>query len=429
MPSGVSFKSEVRMRRVGVVIGWCFFTFVVLFLAVATAGEIRQRVLVHRASALLADIHAIHLHESDWHEAQRLRARWGLWGHYDGVCTAENCMFVISLKNESVPANQNVTEWASGGSYFLSRFRLLPRQFGGGLRLMDAMFLVEHGKIVRSGVSIDMTISPFAKGAEPVCCGAELLLSAHSQASLGMPKPWAEENRGRHPDYITWRPGGCMFCLLGRVTFADSISSEEAARLSDFQLSCATRWSSCLTLEELDPAAHAWHLYGPPWGDSPESISATPATAGCTIPLYALGRDATQILSVQAVEDGMSSGKDANGVQDEKSRVKVLSVLKGNAAWPAESIQTIGSSGFGFQNYVRMPVHLVKNERYLLLLGDDDFLGNPGVFLGNCGIIPDSAAGKQEVMRGAGLDDKLTGFEPTISFEGFSRHERKLWDH
>lgn len=240
------------MRRLLRVVLRCIVTVLVIFLALCTAGEIRQRILVHRAASLLSDMHSLRLHQSTWADAQRLMSRWSRSGSYDGRCTSQDCMYVITLRDLTAPAlENNVAEWPSRTTVFLSAFRLLPRQWGGGLRIMQAMFLVQHGTVVRSGIWIDMTPSPIAKGAQPVCCGAELILSVRSQASLGATRSWQEEDRSRHPDYTTWRPGGCTFCLMGRVTYADSMPSEDAAKLSNFQLSCATRWSSCLTLENL----------------------------------------------------------------------------------------------------------------------------------------------------------------------------------
>ncbi|SFS21998.1 hypothetical protein SAMN05421771_4349 [Granulicella pectinivorans] len=416
------------MRRVRRIVGWSLLTLFLIFLAICTTGEIRQRILVHRAAALLSDIHSLRLHQSDWNDAQRFIATWGRWGHYDGACTSEDCLYVVTLHDLSIPVNNNVAEWPSRMTYFLSAFRLLPRQWGGGLRLMQATFLVQNGAIVRSGVSIDMSQSPFAKGAQPVCCGAELIISARSQASLGMPESWQEEQRSRHPDYTTWRPGGCTFCLMGRVTYADSIPVEEAVKLSDFQLSCATRWSSCLTLEELDPAAHSWHLYEAPWGDPPEKTTSQQMPVGCALPLYALGRDADRIVSVEALEDGVSLGKDAEGVEHESSRVRVIAGLKGASPWPIDSTQRVLSSGSPYYDKVRKPAHLVKTQRYFLMLGNEEAASQDHISLENCGVVGEDTASDREVRRGMAMDDQLKGFEPTVSLEGFARHRSQPWD-
>jgi hypothetical protein len=416
------------MRRVKRMVQGCLITLLLIFLALCTAGEIRQRILVHRAASLLSDIHSLRLHQSNWNDAQRFMAHWGRWGHYDGTCTPEDCLYVITLHDLTAQINNNAVEWPSRTTYFLSAFRLLPRQWGGGLRLMQAMFLVQNGIVVRSGVWIDMTQSPFAKGAQPVCCGAELIMSVLSQASLGMPEGKQEEQRSHHPDYTTWRPGGCTFCLMGKATYADSMPSEDIAKISDFQLSCATRWSSCLTLEELDPAAHSWHLYESPWGDPPEKPSSQQMPVGCALPLYALGRDASRIVSVEALEDGVRLGKDSNGIEYESSRVRVIAGLKGDSPWRSNSIQKVLSSGAPFDGKLRKPAHLVKTRRYLLILGKEDDVPRDKVVLGICGIAGEDAASDQEIRRGMVMDDQLKGFEPIVSFGDFARRRPEPWD-
>jgi hypothetical protein len=215
---------------------------------------------------------------------------------------------------------------------------------------------------------------------------------------------------------------------MGRVTYADSMSTEEAARLSDFQLSCATRWSSCLTLEELDPAAHAWHLYESPWGDPPEKTMSRQMLMGCALPLYTLGRDANRIVSVEALEDGVSLGKDTDGIEHESSHVRVKAGLKGDSPWTIQSMQKVISSTSPFDGTMRKPAHLVKNRHYLLILGNEDEVDRDHVSLENCGIITEDAASDQEVRRGVAMDDRLNGFEPTVSLEGFARHSPEPWD-
>lgn len=420
-------KMRRAIRSAGRILIRSLLVLVVLFLTLCTAGELRQRVLVHRASALLSDLHSLRLYQSTWQDAQRMMTRWGGWGHYDGACTPADCMYVITLHDITAPAG-SISGWPSRPMFFLSSFRLLPRQWGGGLRVMQAMFLVQDGLIVRSGISIDMTQSPLAKGAEPVCCGAELILSVRSQGSLSPVPGWAERERSRHPDYTVWRPGGCTFCLMGRVTYASTISPQEAARLSDFQLSCATRWSSCLTLEELDPAAHAWHLYGPPWGD-PEEPDTRPIPAECSLPLYSLGRDARSILSVEALEDGAASHKDHEDTESEKSRVRILETLKGEPPTAIGSIRDIVSSAASFGDQPRKPPHIVKGKRYLLMPGADETGVNGFTHITTCGILEDNADSRHELLRGMSMERPLKGFEPAISLGGFVRHAPTPWDH
>jgi hypothetical protein len=248
---------------------------------------------------------------------------------------------------------------------------------------MQAMLLVQDGFIVRSGVAIKVTISPFAKGVT-WRGSTSLITSVRSQASLGTPERWEEKQRSRHPDYTEWAPGGCSFCVMERVTYADSISSEEAAKLSDFQLSCATRWSSCLTLEELNPAVHV-HKHEPAKGDAPENNTFQRGPISCAIPLYALGRDADRIVEVEALEDGLSLGKDCDGIEHESSRVRVLGPLKRDSPWATSSIHKVLTANTYFIG--RRPPHLVKARHYLLVLDKYDHGAQDDVSLERCGII------------------------------------------
>jgi hypothetical protein len=143
---------------------------------------------------------------------------------------------------------------------------------------------------------------------------------------------------------------------------------------------------------------------------------------GCALPSYALGRDADRIVVVEALEDGVSLGKDADGVEHESSRVRVIAGLKGVSPWPIDSMQSVLSSGSPFDDKIRKPAHLVKTQHYFLLLGHDDDVDQDRISFKNCGVVGEDAASDQEIRRGVAMDDRLKGFEPTFSLEGFGRH-------
>jgi hypothetical protein len=330
-------------------------------------------------------------------------------------------MYVVTLNSWSMGSN-SVAQWPSRTQAILSMFRLLPRQWGGGLRQIQAMFLVQDGVVRRMGLSIDMTVSPLAKGAQPSCCGDELIVSTLSLPSLRLGNGWDfEEAPLSHPDYVANRPGGCTFCLMGRVQYADSLAPAEAARLSDFQLSCATRWSSCLTLEELDPAARDWHLYEPPWGEAPTQMEPNlDPTAYCKVPAYVRGRDAGSVWLVEALGDSRVKGlsPDADFFAAE-TPIRFLSVLKGAALSSVpETIVTRGRettpAGPGLAPLMR------KGETYAVLMEWDGASDRPLSF-GPCEAMTWSAANADEVRRGMGLVDPIRGYEPNVSLNGFSR--------
>lgn len=264
-----------------------------------------------------------------------------------------------------------------------------------------------------------MTQSPMAMGAQPVCCGAELILSVKSSGTLG--RIWQTERRvAQHPDYRVWRPGGCTFCLMGRVNYAASMPAEEAARLSDFQLSCATRLTSCLTLEELDPAAREWGLYSPPWGEASETDTVRTPPGPCAVPIYARARDAKAIAKVEALEDANIVGVDEDKIISENVRVRLLGVIKGAWPWQPEK-RRITLEGEMTDGGPRPPVPVRQGERLFLLMSPSvEDAPTPWHFR-SCDAVPDEQGVEDTVKRGIALDDKLVGYEPTVSFEGFQR--------
>jgi hypothetical protein len=417
----------VSVRRVVRISVWLMFSLLASFLVLCCVGEVRQRILVHRAGELLSDMHDLRLHQSTWADVQLLMSRWGQWGHYEGNCTPSDCFYVITLRDTLSTSDDNVAHWPTRVDVFLSLFRLLPRQWGGGLRQLQGTFLVQDGVIKRSGLVIDMTFSLFAKGAQPVCCGSELIISVVSRDSLV--GTWEDEaSFSLHPNYKVSRPGGCTFCLMGRVVFADSIPAEEAARLSDFQLSCATRWSSCLTLEQLDPAAREWHLYAPPWGEAPDREEKLLPLDHCTIPLYARARDAAEILTLEAAGNAIEQRTHDDGARDEILPVRILSVLKGSSAWPVGATDKAISRGEAVDGGVRGPVALVKGKQYVMFIDPDSEGSEKNMGFDPCGIAQYDDVTRKEIERGIALDDQLRGGEEWVSLGGFHRGVRNAWD-
>jgi hypothetical protein len=393
-----------------------------LALLCCATGEVRERILCHRAEGLLADMHAIRLHESTWNDAQRLMTRWGAWGHYNGQCTSADCTYEITLQGPSFYSGwwQDSKHYGSRLLVLLRPFRLLPFQFGGGLNELRGAFVVQDGFIRRSGLTINVGVPPWANGGS-ASGDYELIISAVSRASLR--DEWGSEAwDGGHPDYIVWRPGGCTFCLMGRVAYADHVTSAEAQRLSAFDLSCTTRWRPCVTLEQLLPAAREWHSHGPPWGEAPDSDEIVPHASGyCRIPPYALARDAVTIVSMQSLTDSLDQGADCDGVRNEKAQVRLESVLKGNSPWPVGAVGVVSSRGYFEGTELRPPLRLARGRRYFALV--DKFAEHDqGVMsFQRCGLVEQTPETEKAVRTGIAYDDPLRGGQLKVSLKGFSR--------
>src|ERR1700737_333383 len=54
-----------------------------------------QWLLRQRAEKLLTDIRSLKGNRSSWADAQKLMSKWCRWGEYRGVCTAQDCKYII----------------------------------------------------------------------------------------------------------------------------------------------------------------------------------------------------------------------------------------------------------------------------------------------------------------------------------------------
>ena len=63
----------------------------------AAAIQIEQRLLRTRAEHLIEDIRSLELRRSTWADAQRVLARWGAAGHYEGSCASSSCDYEVEF--------------------------------------------------------------------------------------------------------------------------------------------------------------------------------------------------------------------------------------------------------------------------------------------------------------------------------------------
>jgi hypothetical protein len=125
--------------------------------------------------------------------------------------------------------------------------------------------------------------------------GYTLIASAESVSKF-----WPSRRTGSsaHPDYVIGRPDGCEICVLGYVEFTPYADPGEIARLTDFDLSCLTRWRyPCRTQSDIMPVA---------WAQYNGELAATEETAlrgKCTSAVVEyLGRDADGVVSATVMK-------------------------------------------------------------------------------------------------------------------------------
>jgi hypothetical protein len=384
--------------------------------------SMQQRIFRYRAEHLLADMQAIALHKTGWAQAQAVMHRWGAWEHYDGACTATNCKYAITLYDASCSAARlDESNWREKAERFFL-YSPVYRWLGGRPATFYAAFIVQDGTIWRTFLHFMVEVPPhtFALDDE---WGYSLMATAQSRSSLNgnriMGSHWilgGDDQLADHPYYKGGRPGGCEICMSAEVTYSISTPQDEIRRLTAFNFDCLTRWWPCLRVEDILPASRPWHLY---YLDSdPPEPPARPARP-CDIPVWALGRDAISIFSVEALSASM--GKDSyDGSPYEKAQADLVETIKGTAPWPAGTILTAYPYSGDFINPpFDPPETLTPGKRYLALLNhafhEFDFDrtppglidGVPGIRLERCGILEDTPQNRLELQRGILQNDHL----------------------
>jgi hypothetical protein len=414
-----------RLRIVLRVLVWTAATLLAVIACAAIAVPIQQHLFRHRAEQLLADMQSIELHKTSWAQAQALMHRWGAWGNYDGACTWTNCKYKISL-----------TEWTSYGrinedeTRFARLVRFLAstsvyRWLGGRAAIFSAGFIVQDGTIWRTFLAMDVDVPPRTLGNDDDM-GYGLIAYAQSRASLNREarsrdSHWilgGDAQLADHPYYKGGRPGGCEVCMSVEVTYSTATPQDEIRKLTAFDLSCLTRWHPCTRVEDILPASKPWHLYSLE-GDPLVTGQPGVQTGPCNIPVWALGRDAISVLSIDVLS-ATATRDPFDGALHEKARVRLIETLKGSAPWrPNAILFAYPYAGEQDNPPLEPPEHLNPGKRYLAVItypfheeGDPpeppEINGRiPAIHMDRCGVLADTPENRLELQRGYAQNDSL----------------------
>ena len=410
-------KWAVRVVRLA---GGMTLSFVlVAFLAV----QIQQRMLGWRAEQLLAEMHQIRLYQSTWADAQQLMHRWGAWGHYDGICTAESCKYEIEMDsidryNPHVPRHA----WVD---LLLMHDRLnLYQWLGGRGAAFNASFTVHDGTIWRESTSIGVSVPRrrmrrdtgvdkilvFDDIDKSLSIGAGSYQRLHR--TLGQPFLFmgGAEGLAGHPYYKVGRPGGCEInCQIGVVYYSTRTPPTEIERLTSYDFSCFTRFIPCTELEDLLPAAKEWHLY-----KEDELKRSSLPEKPCDIPVWAIARDARYVLAVEALSTTtLRDHEDYGEYHHEVAKVRVVSSLKEPAPWlPGATVDAHLLYWLNSSSTFSEEEHMVPGGRYIVFpVGNDQrdqlVTKDSPIRFESCGVQKDTPEIRRELERGFAQNDTL----------------------
>lgn len=417
-----------HFKKVLRVAGWIALVPLALLVCLGILVPIQQRVFRWRAERLLADMQSIELYKTPWSQVQVLMQRWGAWGHYDGTCTWTNCKYTIALSDLSGYASRpGNPSWFTRNTwpFFLSP---VYRWLGGRIGTFEVGFVVQDGTIWRAYQSTEIDV-PAGAGGDRYELEYGNMVHVQSRSSLNIdadPRSshWILGNNAQladHPYFKAGRPSGCENCMAIDVTYSTASPKEEIRRLTTFDLSCITRRTPCLFPEQILPAARPWHLYIPhdlPRVDLPEP------PRSCNVPLFALGRDAISVFSVDALSVSIKKrAYDDDRPPYESVKARLVETLKGSAPWPVGTVLDAYPYAKQFNDPDADPAeHMTPGKRYLALVEypfqDDRYPdqrqpppgtvnGVPGIDLDRCGVLDDTPQNRAELARGFAQNDSL----------------------
>ena len=390
----------------------CSAALALVLLTLATV-QFQQRLLRHRADQLMADMHEVHLYRSTWADAQKLISRWGAWGHYDGACTTAACRYEITLTDISNSKCRRLMQHGGFRVYSL---------FGGRASRLSVSFTVRDGMIWRETAAFTVTASPKLLSLADEFPLTLIVLTKSRQRLRSSEDDWwimgGDDQLAEHPYYKAGRPGGCKInCEEAVVTYSTRTPSAEINRLTSFNFSCMTQFSSCMQLEQLLPAAKDWHLYQE---SDPATQWKTSQAKPCDIPLWVIARDTRHALIVEGISKGSvkvagfsvvgpASGISIGPDRDrEESRVKILFSLKGVSPWTRGAVVV----AYPHAATTKAAEHLFPGKRYIVFpVGDDRrdevLTKESPIELDRCGVWEDTPENRHEVEHGIEQNDEL----------------------
>jgi hypothetical protein len=390
-------------------VGICLVvSFVVLNVVLRVEAYRFQR----RAERLMADIQALKLSQSNWLEAEPLISRWGKYGHYEGHCDASFCRYIIDLKSPGI-ALGNAGFW----QYLNNRFvrSIAPFFFdysGGRIATLRTTFVVQDSVVLRKSAVFMYDVPSTSSGPS----GGYALIATSRATSRLTSAGWpliGSEQLAEHPFYAVTRPGGCSFCLMANVTFAPDTPDPEMRRLTTFNLNCITRLLPCRHLEDIYPAAENWHLYDYTPGDPPPPPNQVhtenaPLPLACGVPLFARGREASQILSVTAVSE---SQERCLGEVIEKASVRLDGVVKGETEYKPGELISVTSHSDSRYSPLAIETPLTPGKQFLLLPVYREDKSRP-LELERCLVLPDTPETRNQLEAGVAQNDNLRYADP-----------------
>lgn len=320
------------------------------------ASKIEQYLFRRRAELLLSQLQSFELRKTPWQSAQGQLKRWGAYLEPGKPCDESECSLQITL-NEFVAGyitQRNV--FVKLDDYFRWRLKLSYNE--GPFERIELYLLRTYVRLgghparilatigMRNGVvwskRFDVWIETYG---HPVDWSGTfrteytLIASTSSVSRLGGHfGGLVDPQLMIHPDYAIGRPGGCTICVAGWTKFTPYAAPADVHRLMQLDLSCLTRWSNCLTQNDIMPIPWAQYLTERSLLESQGEKLHCPQF----IP-EVLGRDSANIAVVKLLD--YRDAADSHGFHTGVVSARLVKRLRGIAAWKVGEVRELSIEG------------------------------------------------------------------------------------
>lgn len=234
------------LLRMGRAWMWCRRGLIAIAVLIAAAwgvAEASQWLLRWRAERLLADFRALSMKQSTWADVQPILRHWEKWGTYEGACPATECSYRVRIEQFD-----NRILVGSEDEHAPNRLPRLLNHLGLRASGVLAGFRVANGKVSDSWFG-EIVLAPQSHWGRPNgAYYAELAASSGTRSTIGT---WELTHMAASHSNRSYR-----FRQVGFETIFTPQEAPEIKRaLMDFQLSCITRWSPCVSEGDILPWA------------------------------------------------------------------------------------------------------------------------------------------------------------------------------
>ena len=281
-------------------------------------------------------------------------------------------------------------------------------ELGGRASTFELTFLVRDGLIVRAGAYARLDVPPRHAGDDD---GYGLIAKVVSMPQL------SRDGESIHleddPDYVVVRPGGCEPCMEATLVYSDHAPQEKVRRVAMIEPTCLAGPRNCTTVEDLLPASAPFHLYDGAIGARPEAttVQTSPNPHPCAVPVWALGRDTTQIVLAEALSaSGNPSEPEQYDIPGSESTIRVLETLRGQNGFGPNDVITVFPYTPMKWDKDFVPERMIPGKHYFLLgfrrTTEEQAVKLTGLPLERCSVLPATPAVRAELKRGAQLNDQ-----------------------